>query len=265
MTAPVTVDTEAALCQAFIAQVPAEWIVYPETCGWDMLLVHRVGGWQIGVEAKKTLNAKVIVQAMDQNHQQGPDFRALLVGRVIAENAVIARKLGLTVITPVSPKPEPDWGGWQFAPKPKQGPSFPKFSPELPTAERINQVGSFFKTWGREKWPDHFPAERHKLPDYIPEVAAGVPSPMVLSDWKINAMRICVWVERNKTITRHVFRKIGIDPGRWMNGHWLTAGQNRGDWVAGPHFPANQMRREHPNVFEMVEHDYPEWSKMVTS
>lgn len=84
-----TFETEAALCQAFIRSVPAEWIVYPETAGWDILLVHRIGGWQIGVEAKQTLNAKVLCQAIDgvRYNADGPDFRAVLVGRVVAENA----------------------------------------------------------------------------------------------------------------------------------------------------------------------------------
>lgn len=261
-----TFETEAALCQAFILGVPDEWVVYPETCGWDILLVHRQGGWQIGIEAKLTLNAKVLEQAIRHRDSwaQGPDFRAVLVGKVVAENMVIARALGLTVITPKAVPREADWGGWSHAPRTRQGPKIPDFRPDLPKAEVLTRIGDWWSHWHQDfDWLDQFPTERHKLPDYVPEVAAGVPSPMILSDWKIKAMRVCVWVERHGVITRHHFKKLGIDPSRWMTGHWLKAGSSRGEWVAGPGFPADNMRREHPNIFARVEADYSEWSRKV--
>lgn len=257
-----TFETEAALCQAFIAGVPSEWIVYPETAGWDILLVHRQGGWQIGVEAKLTLNAKVLEQAIRHRDRgySGPDFRAVLVGRVVAENATLARALGLTVITP---KPLPQWSEWASRYE-KRGPKIPEFRPDLPKAETLVRIGEWWSRWHQDyDWLDQFPVERHKLPDYVPEVAAGVPSPMILSDWKIKAMRVCVWVEKRGEITRAIFRDLGIDPSRWMNGYWLKAGAARGVWVAGPQFPAEQMRREHPNIFERVESDFSEWSQKI--
>lgn len=256
-------ETEAALCQAFLRGIPDEWLPYPETAGWDILLVHRTGGWQIGVEAKLTLNAKVLVQAIDgRRHEAGPDFRAVLVGRVVAENAEIARALGLTVIVPKSERAEVDWG--PFAGFTKQGPRIPQFHPELPKVETLARISDWWGDWDKQTWFDCFPTRRHKLPDYVPEVACGVPSPMILSDWKIKAMRVCVWVEKHQIITRAQFKKLGIDPSRWMNGHWLTAGANRGDWVAGKSFPADQMRREHPAIYARIEADYPEWSQKVT-
>lgn len=253
-------DSEAALCQAFLRGVPEEWLPYPETAGWDILLVHRVGGWQIGVEAKLSLNAKVICQAISgKRYGTGPDFRAVLVGKVVAENAAIAEALGLTVITPKSDWALPGYGRFY-----KQGPRVPAFNPDLPKAEKLERIGTWWGDWDREPWFDCFPTSRHKLPDYVPEVACGVPSPLILSDWKIKAMRVCVWVEKHGVITRAIFKKLGIDPSRWMNGHWLTAGANRGDWVAGSSFPANQMRREHAAIYARIEADYPEWSQKVT-
>lgn len=257
-----TFETEAALCQAFILGVPSEWIVYPETAGWDILLVHRVGGWQIGVEAKLSLNAKVLEQAIRGRDWgvQGPDFRVVLVGRVVAENAVLARALGLTVITP---KPVQAWNEWA-ARYEKRGPRIPDFQPKLPEAETLIHIGDWWSRWHHDQhWFDQFPEKRHSLPDYVPEVAAGVPSPMILSEWKIKAMRVCIWVERHGQITRANFRELGIDPSRWMNGHWLKAGVERGTWCAGPSFPSVQMRREHPNIYAKIEGDFPEWSKKV--
>ena len=253
-------QSEKALCQAFILGVQPDWIVYPETAGWDVLLVHRVGGWQIGVEAKLTLNAKVLVQAMDGGRRaSGPDFRAVLVGRVVAENATLARALGLTVITP---EPERIYRG--ISRFQKQGPRLPKFAPELPQVERVEKIGQWWSPWCSGDWFDRVPEKRCGLPDYVPEVEAGVPSPMVLSEWKIKAMRVCVWVEKHATITRQVFRKLGIDPSRWMDGYWLEPAGPRGVWKKGKHFPGPQFKSQHPSIYEKVEADYPKWSTKVT-
>lgn len=261
-----TFETEAALCQAFIRGVPDEWVVYPETCGWDILLVHRQGGWQVGVEAKLSLNAKVLAQAIDgrRRNDVGPDFRAVLVGKVVAENWTIARALGLTVISP-KPISQSRFArsrlkahSWEWA-----GPHIPAFSPDLPEAEKVVRIGEWWSDWTREDWFDQFPSRRHELPDYVPEVAAGVPSPVILSDWKIKAMRICHWIERNGTITRSHFKSLGIDPSRWMNGHWLRPGANRGEWIKGPGFPGDQFRREHPSIYTKIGDDFAEWSQKV--
>lgn len=262
-----TFETEAALCQAFRLRVPPEWIVYPETAGWDLLLVHREGGWQIGIEAKLTLNAKVLMQAIEGRshwHESGPDFRAVLIGKVVAENATLARALGLTVITP-KPLSHYDRNDFSYGHyKAAQGPRIPQFIPDLPAAERLVKISDWWSRWDPDgNWLDQFPTRRHTLPDYVPEVAAGVPSPMILSDWKIKAMRVCVWVEKHGAISRAVFRDLGIDPGRWMTGVWLKAGSERGQWVAGPRFPGPQLRREHPNIFAKIEADYPTWAAKV--
>ncbi len=255
-----TFPTEAALCSAFIASLPhEEWIVYPETAGWDILLVHREGGWQIGIEAKLTLNAKVLAQAIDGRrwNTTGPDFRAVLVGKVVAENAAIAAALGLTVITPNGMN-KWVWCGNHWD---RIGPPRPTFRPALPETERLVRIGTWWSDWhSGVEWFDQFPTHRCPLPDYVPEVRAGVPSPMILSDWKIKAMRVCVWVERHGTITRKQFKALGIDPSRWMNGHWLTAAEGRGEWKAGASFPAAQLRREHPAIFGKIEADYAAWA-----
>lgn len=259
-----TFDTEAALCQAFILGVPEDWIVYPETAGWDILLVHRAGGWQIGIEAKLSLNAKVIAQALEgrRRNTAGPDFRAVLVGKVVAENEAIAKALGLTVIKPRSlnqarfARVSLSAHRWE-----RFGPHIPAFAPDLPETEKLERIGTWWSDWPSEEWFDQFPAARHALPDYVPEVAAGVPSPIILSEWKIKAMRVCVWVERNGSITRPIFKALGIDPTRWMNGHWLTAGADRGTWTAGPAFPAPRLRQEHPAIYERIEADYPVWTE----
>lgn len=259
-TIPPAFATEAALCAAFSSCLPPEWTAYNETAGWDILLVHR-HGFQIGIEAKLTLNAKVLSQAIDGRWCGGcgPDYRAVLVGKVVAENAHIARELGLTVITLRHQAPRYRAYEWQ-------GPEIPRYhiNPTLPCFAELADVpheALQIPSWmGREDWLDEAPTERLRLPEYLPDVPAGCPSPLTLSEWKIRAMRICVWVERHSTITRAQFKALGVDPSRWCNGHWMTQAPARGEWKAAAGFPANQFRREHPSIFAKIEADYLVWA-----
>ena len=54
-TAPF--KTEADLCTAFARCVDKrDWIIFNETAGWDILLVRKADGFQIGIEAKLKLS-----------------------------------------------------------------------------------------------------------------------------------------------------------------------------------------------------------------
>jgi hypothetical protein len=241
---------EADLCAAFIETVPPTWTVYPETAGFDMVLVHSTGA-QIGIEAKLRLNAKVILQAVDRHsryHHPGPDFRAVLVPEA-SELAAVCRLLGLTVLVVAKVKS----GVTQL--DCNRGKAF--FSrPQLPKVERIDHhwLGD------RVSWYDQAPMSRLALPDYVPQVECGVPAPMTLSTWKVQAMRVCIWVERAGTIRREHFKALKIDPSRWMTGHWLQKGPARGDWVAGPQFPAASYRKHHGATYAQIEADFETWA-----
>ncbi len=62
--------TEAELCAAFIeyAQRGEAWTAYAETCGWDILLVRKADGFQIGIQAKLNYNMKVLSQCLETWH-----------------------------------------------------------------------------------------------------------------------------------------------------------------------------------------------------
>ena len=96
--------TEAELCAAFIAALPKEWTAYPETGGFDILLSRNADGFQIGVEAKLRLNAKVICQAAEEVgysyvDRPGPDCRAVLIpDGVSLDLAGLCPLIGITVI-----------------------------------------------------------------------------------------------------------------------------------------------------------------------
>lgn len=246
--------TEADLCAAFLTCIPKDWQAYPETCNYDIVLVHRETGVQIGIEAKLTLNAKVLVQVTERRERDaiGPDYRAVLVGRSVAENAALAQRLGIKVLeieprhnTTVRPRgtPPSQWQvkGWRW---------LPEFADYQPGA-------TYWMSY--QDWVDEAPVERMRLPEYVPQVAAGVPAPRKLSEWTIQAIRLCITVERCGAVTRAHFEALKLSPSRWCDGHWLEKGVNRGQWVAGNAFPAAQFRREHPVSYAQIEADWLIW------
>lgn len=246
-------DTEGDLCDAFVAALPEGWTAYCETAGYDIVLVHKGSGFQIAVEAKLKLNAHVLNQVTDAWYSYradwGPDCRAVLVDGAVAHIAPLARKLGVTVVSlSKAEKWMHDYNGTPWI-----------ISPALPEAVVVEELPQ--QVWlDRQVWFDEAPTQRCALPEYVPDVPAGRPAPMVLSTWKIQAIKLCVWLEEHHYITRKHFKAFKIDPSRWMNEVWLKPTGARGVWEAAPHFPGPQFKREHPTIWELVIADQHKWS-----
>lgn len=247
-------STEADLCRAFAETVPSAWTIYNETAGFDMVLVHESGA-QIAIEAKLILNPKVLAQVIETRPHQnftGPDFRAVLIGNDGNHDLrTLAAALGVTVMTVARKSKHVSSYGSNST---KAAKFFSR--PKLPKVEPFKQC-----RWGSfTNWFDQVPAQRLALPEYVPDVPAGVSSPVVLGAWKIQAIKVCVWVESKGSVTRSEFKALGVDPGRWMTGHWLKKGKTRGNWVAGPDFPLPQFKIAHPIVVDKVIADFDKWS-----
>lgn len=258
---------EADLCREFLKLIPDEWTAYNETGGFDILLVHE-NGMQIGIEAKLTLNSKVLMQAvLGRNNAgyPGPDFRAVLVGRVVAENEALAKAFGVTVLTLRTKLIEPRMrtfskGAAEGPPRPHHELTYNSRLPEF----KISEYNPNAFAWAdRDYWIDEAPCARISLPEYVPDVEAGHPAPQTLSIWKIKAMKVCIYVQKEKTISRALFKVLKIDPGRWMDGYSMIKGQKRGEWVAGPSFPSDVYRKQHPTIYAKIEDDYSIWSKQL--
>lgn len=255
-------ENEAALCAAFISFLPEGWIAYPETGGFDILLVRVVDGIQIGVEAKLTLNAKVLLQAADSMYSwhprtEGPDFRAALVpyGTAGMDLATIAGILGITVIQcraagerDVEIERQVERHGefyLKYAAK-----DFKAFIPDLPGPG----------DW-RERWVDLCPVKRCGLPDYVPDVAAGASAPSKLSEWKIKAIKICIVLERRGYLTPQDFADISIHRKRWHDMGWISHDPDshiRGRFVAG--VAPLDLRTAHPVNYAQIEADFEKWA-----
>jgi len=262
-------ESEAALVQAFITLIDGrnaridenraraeqlgqprrKWTIYPEACGWDLVLAEEETSVQIGIEAKLAVNAKVIHQALRDtasrywDRQRGPDYRAILVpagGRNL-ELREICSLVGLTVLSLYDSRPYADEPDWHWS-----SPS------SLPDEERCDE----FSMGGWHSW---FPAERLKLPDYIPDVRAGVKSPIQLTEWKIRAIKLWILLDRRGVVTRSDMKALGLSPTRFtdrFNG-FLTPDPGRGGYVK--HAGSPDFRAQHPRNYAEIEADFEKW------
>lgn len=250
--------SEADLVAAFCAEVerrnqlPADrrhapvWTIYHETAGWDLLLVDDMGV-QVGIEAKLSLNAKVLVQALPHHHDNdGPDYRAVLVpDKGLQQHlTLIAEHLGLTVIRCSSYE-----SGW---PEPSL---HHQFGPSLPvehgTGERLNRLN-------QSHWHSWLPPKRCKLPDYVPDVRGGKAAPIMLTDWKVRAIKLMILLERRGVVTRKDMKHLGLDATRWTaNGHGFLA-PGPGGYVQCERSP--DLRAQHPENYPAIEADFDSWA-----
>lgn len=219
--------TETALCAAFIAWAkPQGWIAYPETADWDILMVHA-DGTQIGIQAKLKFNLMVLHQAITTNnprwHDEGPDFRAILIPEQSGYTELTAH-LGLIEI---------------FARRDYFRPAVHDFEPKLGDLDRYHG------------WHYCNPAKRVALPEYVPDVPAGVPAPSTLSHWKIAALHIIATLEIRGWVTRLDFSSNHINPGIWLYGSkWLKPGEAKGQWIADESMP--DFKSQHPTVYPQI-------------
>lgn len=241
---PKPFATEADLCSAFIAEIGDAWTAYPETAGWDILLVRKTDGFQIGIEAKLRLNTHVISQALEDwgswsADRAGPDCRAVLVPECDSGGfGVIADYIGLVVIRYRKQEGKyPHYGSRNF-------------QPGLP-GDRYD--------W--KEWHEWGHSKRHTLPAYVPDVIAGSSAPIQLTTWKIAAIKIAVTVERRGFVIRADFQHLGIDHRRWFTPgqQWLV--NDNGKMVPGPRMP--NFKEQHPRVYQEIAADAEVWMLKV--
>lgn len=219
-SAPKYTD-ESALCADFIAKLPPHWTAYAETAGFDILLV-ATEGTQVGVQAKLRLNLHVIGQALPCLYDKdGPDYLAVLVPE--QNDCGVCTALGITIIAA-------DRWDHGFHPMPDDRHS--------------------------RDWHYRSPEKRCPVPEYVPDVPAGAPSPLRLTEWKVSALKVAAVMELRGYVTRSDFSMFGIDHRRWTQ-HWLVTGDAPGRFVPGPHYP--RFAAQHPVVYPKVRADIAKW------
>jgi hypothetical protein len=213
--------SEVELCAAFIAwtQANSDWVVYPETGGFDMLLAAP-DGVQLGIEAKLSCTAKLVDQALPKNCFQGvagPDYRGVLLPECPREKSrELLRSLGLLAF----------YG-----------------------SRRDDQFHGASLT-DREGWSHWAPEQRLELPRFLPDVAAGAPSPIRLTKSKIAALKLIALIEVRGYVVPQDFRDLGVDSRRWTNPmHGLLQLDGQGRYQRGEKL---MFDKQHPRVFAEI-------------
>ena len=226
---------ETDLCNELIQMAEeAGWTCYPETCNFDIVLVRD--GIQIGVEAKLRLNMEVVAQALKRcgsfRVPRSPHFRAVLVpwGKAGFQNILVPLRILCLV----------------GAPREKQ--LFRRRSWRnnvLFCNEILEEYKGFLWTAG----------DRLVLPEFIPKVAAGVPSPIKLTPWKVKMLRVIAETLNTGYITTKQAKKdFGVDLRIAINLGWFT---HNGCIGRSYRYELNDEAtdrpdQQHPEVFEQI-------------
>ncbi len=255
MAAKKFIGSEADLCKVFIDSFNKQpgWTCYPETAGFDILVVHE-DGLQIGVEAKLALNSKVAEQIVpddyfDRYGKEGPDYRMVIVPSITEANAGIARMLKLLGVSVL---------------KVRISDRMVKNATFTPPAEGEGGIGK----WTEAVWEDVYsfdidewltnytyrnanfdwnPITRCEVPCVVPDVPAGVPAPVRLTPWKERALKV-IWKMRDQGfITSKQIGEYGLSTSSWTQNGWLDKGAERGQWVESPRMPA--FDKQHPDAY----------------
>lgn len=199
--------SEAAMCASFSGAATAQgWTVYPETSGWDLLLVNEET--QIGVEAKLRPNLKLLGQIAERMERPtGPDFVAGLVPSRERDRDFwhIAGALGIIVFCQEVGKY--DWQTGRTLP-----PDWPLISNRILHA-RVHA----------------FP-EPSWTPPLVPTLPAGVPCPVKLTPWKIKALELLARLEVRGFVTAADMRECGLAPTIWYSRYLESTHGARGCW-----------------------------------
>lgn len=226
MADPQKWDSEAQLCDAFASWARKggcgrePWTVYPETGGFDLLLVNKTGH-QLGIEAKLSMNPRVCVQSLPSLYAggEGPDWRGILVPKINGDLAELMKIHGVVIFTPALThyRSTQDFNPWLYK-------SDCNFNP----------------------WFDWNPVKRCALPEMVPDVAAGVPSPVRMTQWKEAALKVLAHIEAHGFITAKQVKSYGVDSRRFCasDGWLISLGDGR--WGRGnvPSFD-----KQHPTEY----------------
>lgn len=228
--------TEAELCEDFTAGARAlGWTVYPETAGFDLLLAGP-DGVQIGVEAKLRPNLAVVAQlcrhaglrAAGHPRWGAPDYLCALIGRSTPDFGTVIGRLGFELID----------GGAVTKARGYDDQAAEWFERHRRSWSGGSSLESFENPWAgiRPEYVQDWSrfsdgSNRCPLPDFVPDLRAGVPSPLQLTPWKVKAIRLCALLRERGWVTTADFKALDLSPTTWTRGprSWLVdSGEREG-------------------------------------
>lgn len=218
------------------------WTAYHETAGWDVLLSNDATALQVGIEAKLSLNAKVLSQALPSRSggNVGPDYRAVLVPSDGCQHHMveIAGALGISVIVIRDDRYERD--------------TAPRWQCDISLPEQGGQ------SWSDSGWFPWLPISRENLPDYIPDVRGGDSAPVCLTPWKVKAIKLLILLERRGAVHRSDMKALDISATRWTESHHGFLAPSPDGYVRCDATP--DLKSQHPVNWAQIEADFEEWN-----
>lgn len=180
------------LCASFLENTSQYgWKAYPRVGDWDLLLVKD--SWQIGIQSSLTYNLQAlerIVQVSHPQHQEGPDFRALLLPDAVRYKAAL-------ICSPLRI--------WSFSDH-HLGHGLLAW-PDID--ERMLKLTKQFR------WT---PVQRHTLPE---QVTAETPPSTALTAWKQKALQLLALAQVRGYVTGVDARKLGLNIRTFIKMRWL--------------------------------------------
>lgn len=194
--------TEGALCDAFQAEAESRgWDVYAETHDWDLLMVRRKDGFQVGVEAKLRASLELVEQVLRRvrgcrNRGVGPSSVAVLLPRHNSHVFYVMEE-ARCYVTVTSPRD--------------------------------------ISCLDRDDWMRTLPTVRpYELPDFKPAFGGGRPSPLRLSKWRIAALRLHRKIHVAPMLSPEI-KALGLNPGTLKKLDYIAAvGRQGRQYLWGP-------------------------------
>ncbi len=202
---PYTSENEMLVAFADTAKAGG-WPVFPETSGYDMLLVatsevQAVGikaGDQVGVEGKTTGNLKLLTQIRPHPRAtEGPHYHMAVIPRALPDFDEIARAMGIMVTEACVSR----WSGGK----------------KVWDRSDFRYALSFFPTYYRQYY-----SKSLWHPEVEVWVPPGVNSPKSVSPWKVKAVKLCLLAKKQGYITSADFRMLGVSMTLWRN-RWIMS------------------------------------------
>lgn len=188
---------ENELCDVLIKHARSNgWKVYPETSGWDLVLVKDI---QMGIQAKLKDNVDVLSQAL----ADGPHVKAVLVPRASLEFRTVANALGIFIIEGLV-RVKDTLGG------------------EYWTKEIKTNLEEYNKKHLNN------PKNLCWIPEMEINVPAGVKSPKSITKWKVKAIKMCFKLNKKGYLTSKDFQEAKLSITLWKKKWLVDSGKKDG-------------------------------------
>lgn len=233
---PKLFKTEAEMCDNFAKRARAQgYEVYPETGGWDLLLVWTgdapspVGAEIVRDEYAYTPTtayhtgrwasvAAELIKEWDRVFEKGMQIG--IQAKLRPNVDVLSQCIDLRMRTTSS---GPDHRAVLV---PYTNEAFNKLAEALGLKVFVEDTRNDAIYPSRIVWDM---GDRVALPPIVPSWSGGRPSPRNLSVWRIGALKICARLRNGEELTKTDFAAVGVDHRSWVARGWIIGKRKPGN------------------------------------